>query len=135
MTLSNLPRITALVVCVLSTVSCGSADAIAGVNPSGLIETGDFAITISGGTTPTFSWPGGNAIAIFVQAFPNGNSPSWSVGANNIGAGFASPTAYSSVPAGSELLVSPTLPLQKGVHYLATVLRVDQRSAQKEFVP
>ena len=136
MNYSRLHRVAALIaIYLMGTTSCGGGDSIAGLTASGLIETGDFAITIGGGTTPTFSWPGGNAIAISVQAFPNGNSPSWSVGANNVGTGFASPTAYASVPTGSATLVSPTLPLQKGAHDLATILRVDQRSAQKEFIP
>ena len=99
-----------------------------------LYSGGDFAIAVTSGVSPTFSWPGGNALWVSVSKADAVSTTSWDANSTAT-TGFPSPVAFGARPSGTWSTMSSFLPLVKGSHYLVSVGRADGRQAVQEFIP
>jgi hypothetical protein len=97
--------------------------------------TGDFDITISSGTKPTYSWPGGTAFSISVVRVSSPGSIVWGVA--NTSMIIPSPVTHGTVPSAQGTVASSTLEttLTAGVAYRIAITRNDQKTGYKEFTP
>lgn len=113
----------------LPLAACPGSDTLPGLEAGG-----DFDITVSGGTTPTISWPGGNALGMTVLRM-NGTQTEqvWMVNQAAQG-GFASPVTYGTLPASAQQL-APAVALQAGQTYRVNVARADNKGAYRDFTP
>ena len=97
--------------------ACGDDDPVSPNAPAAC--TGNVAVTVSGGTTPTFSWtPACSIVALIVEEAANDQ---WNVIANG-DPGFGPNVIYGTKPAGSSQ-VGVTTPLRAGTNYTVTVFR------------
>lgn len=102
-----------------------------------------FTITISSGTTPTFSWPTGVAPVIDLVVSESGGTQRymWAIR----GAAIPPPVVYGTLPpnTGNGFQCFPSTnpcagnaaPLQQGASYTITVFRQDGDEVRKTFVP
>ena len=123
------PRLIVLVF--LASVSC-SKD-VTGPETSGPCTT-DVSVTVSGGTTPTFTWtPACRVIGLLVE---EGASDRWFLEATT--AGIAPGVTYGSVPAGASQ-DAPAIPLVSGTTYEVILFRGTEANAIiaaiEEFTP
>lgn len=124
----------------LTTVACGRDSA--GLGDSGEFPS-DFEISVSSGTSPTISWPGGAAAGFSVDDISGRTltqASVWSFSAVNANTGFASPVKYGTVPQGYRcgILDDPcpaARPLERGIRYMIMVFRVDGQIGVKIFTP
>ena len=116
-------------VAVAAVTGCGS-DSPTGSGGGG----GDISISVSSGTTPDYSWGGGNVYSLSIMRTAAPTTIVWGVvtPASN---GVASPTKHGTVATGviRSANVEPTL--TAGVQYRVTVARLDGKSGWKEFTP
>ena len=135
-------RLTARILLVTTSVAalgCGDRNGV--TNPEAdvhLLSAGDFRVSVSSGTTPTFSWSGGPASVVSVDDLETGDTPwdLWPSDYNGSVDRIRSPLAYGSRPSGTMLLsVTRVRALVQGHHYLVTVLRDNDEYGQQEFVP
>ena len=103
----------------LAAAGCGDDDDPAG--PDDLAPcTGDVTVSVSAGTTPTFSWsPACRAYGLIVE---EGASDRWLLVATG-SAGIAPGVRYGTVPAGASQRGEPAVPLVAGRAYDVTVFR------------
>ena len=101
----------------LVVASCGDDDPVSTNAPAAC--TGNVTVTVTSGTTPTFSWtPACSIVALIVE---EGANDQWNVLANG-DPGFGPSVVYGTKPAGSTQ-VGATTPLRAGVNYTVTVFR------------
>ncbi|OQB38807.1 MAG: hypothetical protein BWY06_01879 [Candidatus Latescibacteria bacterium ADurb.Bin168] len=114
-------------VAVAAVAGCGSDNATGSGG-------GDISITVSSGTTPDYSWGGGNVYSLSIVRTAAPTTIVWGVvtPASN---GVASPTKHGTVATGviRSANVEPTL--TAGVQYRVTVARLDGKTGWKEFTP
>jgi hypothetical protein len=115
----------------LASVSC--ADDVSAPDNRGPC-TSDVSVTVSGGTTPTFTWtPACRVIGLLVE---QGSSDRWFLEAT--GAGIAPSVTYGSVPPGASE-DAPPIPLVSGTTYEVILFRGTPENATiaaiKEFTP
>ncbi|MEX2110139.1 MAG: hypothetical protein WD802_06030 [Gemmatimonadaceae bacterium] len=120
-----------VVVVFLASVSCSNY--VSGPETSGPCTT-DVSVTVSAGTTPTFTWtPACRVIGLLVE---EGASDRWLLEAT--GAGIAPGVTYGSVPAGASE-DAPAIPLVSGTTYEVILSRGTPanatRAAIEEFTP
>lgn len=123
------PRL--IVFVLLASVSCSND--VTGPETSGPCTT-DVSVTVSGGTTPTFTWtPACRVIGLLVE---EGASDRWLLEAT--GAGIAPGVTYGSVPAGASQ-DAPAIPLVSGTTYEVILFRGTEANAiiaaVEEFTP
>ena len=97
--------------------------------------TGNVTVTVSAGTTPTFSWtPACSIVSLYVE---EGANDHWAIFANG-DPGFGPSVTYGMKPEGTNQTV-PTTPLKAGSTYSVTLFRgplaSPQVSALQIFVP
>jgi hypothetical protein len=118
-----------VVLSLIPLAACSKSGTVPGIDSGG-----DFAITVTGGTTPTISWPGGNALGMSVLKMNGAQTEQvWMVNQSAQG-GFASPVTYGTLPAGAQHL-APSVALQAGQTYRVNVARVDNKGAYRDFTP
>lgn len=118
------PRMAGRVVSILAAsmafvalASCGDDDPVSTNAPAAC--TGNVTVTVTSGTTPTFSWtPACSLVALIVEEAANDQ---WNVIANG-DPGFGPNVVYGTKPAGSTQVGAVT-PLRSGVSYTVTVFR------------
>ena len=99
----------------------------------GIVPIGQIDISVSGGTTPTFSWTGGNAQVLSVIP-DEGDNHMWAI-ITPSDSGFASPVKYGQLPSGA-MQIFPPSPLMSGTPYTVVVLGVQAGAVgEKEFTP
>ena len=101
----------------LALTSCNSDDAVSPNAPAAC--TGNVTVTVTSGTTPTFSWTPACSIAAVVVE--EGAADQWDVFANG-DPGFGPSVIYGTKPAGSNQN-SPAIPLRAGTTYNVTLFR------------
>ena len=94
----------------------------------------DFEITVSAGTRPTYTWPGGAAHSISVMRTSAPGTIVWGV-AQPVLTVLTSPFLHGSVPAGALETVDDERTLTAGVSYRVSVTRQDQKQSYKDFTP
>ena len=127
---------------VWATVGCNAASAVDSVDDFIPDVPTDFQISISSGTSPTISWPGGKASSLSIVCHSCNTiteQTSWSFSAQS-NAGFASPVTYGKVPSGYRCgIVDDACPnatgLRKGGLYQIVIFRVDGRIGSKVWSP
>lgn len=95
---------------------------------------GDFAISVSGGTRPNYSWTAGPAFEIAVARTSNLSVVVWRVADVNDQA-IASPVRHGVVPAGAIETVASERVLSPGVQYRVSIRLADGSSAYRDFIP
>ena len=107
-----------------------------GGNPAGVVlaggGNGSLTMTVSGGTTPTFSWTGGRARSLTVQSASG--EVFWQIEALSLQEGFASPAQHGATPVGARV-VTTARPLQPGVVHTATLVSVNGTQTLRTFTP
>lgn len=97
--------------------------------------TGDFAIGITTGVAPTFSWSGPSAMGLIVsETATPGSTPRWLLISKDFN-GFPSPVTYNQIPANANVGSPTPVPLLSGRVYSVTVTRSDNRMATRYFSP
>jgi hypothetical protein len=92
-----------------------------------------FSITVSGGTTPDFTWTAPCGLARLVVARTNGNVVAWDIVSES--RRILSPISYGEVPPGTREETGP-LPLDAGVTYQVRLYNDDGIAiAASTFVP
>jgi len=114
-------RISLLATVLLAAAACGS-DSV-GPNTSAQPEcTGPVTVTVSGTTTPSFSWAPACRL-FFVNVEPTGaGSDQWNVVSDSANA-ISAPVQYGVVPAGARQLTPSVTPLVSGTSYTVYVFR------------
>ena len=101
----------------LAVMSCSDDDPVSPNAPAAC--TGNVTVTVTTGTTPTFSWtPACSIVALIVE---EGANDQWNVLANG-DPGFGPSVVYGTKPAGSTQ-VGLLTPLRAGVNYTVTLFR------------
>jgi hypothetical protein len=101
---------------IVALTSCGD-DPVSTSGPAAC--TGNVTVTVTGGTTPTFSWtPACSVVALIVEESANDQ---WNVIANG-DPGFGPSVVYGTKPGGSTQVGAVT-PLRAGVSYSVTLFR------------
>jgi hypothetical protein len=95
---------------------------------------GEFAISVSGGTQPTYSWSSGPALSVDVVRTSNQTVVVWRV-ADTTNRDIRSPVRQGVVPAGALELAAIERVLTLGVQYRVTIRLADGRSAYQDFRP
>jgi len=101
-------------------------------NPTGI------QITVGSGTTPQYSWTGGNVMSISVARQSDPTTVVWGA-ANPTSDGIASPVTHGTLPAGTvptSVLPNPETTLTAGVAYRVSVARISgTATGYKDFTP
>lgn len=113
-----------------ATLAACSDDIISGPGGSG----GDFAISVSGGTQPIYSWSAGAAFTVAVVRTADPTVVVWRVADPNNN-DIRSPLTHGTVPAGVFETASRERVLTRGVTYRVTITLPDGRSAYRDFTP
>jgi hypothetical protein len=110
-------------------VACG------GGSPTGLATggSGTVTLTISSGTTPTYSWSGGGARRLTVTQ-SSGGGVFWSIEALNSQTGFSPPATHGVVPNGAREM-SADVQLVQGTDYRLNVTLIDGSEGTQVFRP
>ena len=104
--------------------SCSEDDPVSPNAPAAC--TGNVTVSVTSGTTPTFSWtPACSIVSLYVE---EGANDHWAIFANG-DPGFGPSVIYGTKPAGSNQ-VGPTTPLRAGATYSVTVFRGPLASPQ-----
>lgn len=106
-----------------------------GDNPFGTVldEGGDFAITVTGDTAPTYDWEATNA-RLLVVFRASDSFEVWRIDAAAGSEGFAGPVQHGFVP--SEAFEDGDAQvLQSGVQYRVEITLMDGRSSTETFIP
>ena len=102
-------------------------------NPVDVVN-GDFAVKVSSGTTPEYSWDAGKAFSLSVVRTDNPTVIVWGVatpGQDNI----ASPLKHGAVPAGVIPTFQAEKALTKSVTYRVSVTLLSGKTGWTEFTP
>lgn len=119
-------RSVVLLVCISLLLGCGDDN-----SPTG---SGSLVVTVSGGTTPTYSWPGGGAAIVSVVRTSQPAIQSW--GLISITFAITSPVTHGTVPSGQSIIETSDAEkvLTPGVEYIVTVDR-ESGPASAVFIP
>ena len=113
----RMANVIAVSTAILALGSCSDDDPVSTNAPAAC--TGSVTVTVTSGTTPTFSWtPACSVVALIVE---QGANDHWNVLANG-DPGFGPNVVYGTRPAGSTQ-VGATTPLQAGTSYTVTLFR------------
>jgi hypothetical protein len=117
---------------VLGWVAAG-CDTGTGVNLLQVRSPGsDMTLTVTGGTTPTYSWSGGRARSLAVRAASG--EIFWQIEALDLSTGFSAPVQHGVVPAGARVVVAARA-LTPGVLHTALVVGVSGSQGSRAFTP
>lgn len=95
---------------------------------------GDFAVNVSSGDQPTYSWVAGKAFSVSVVRASDPDNIVW--GAIAVGAGeISSPVKHGTVPEGAELLTGTERTLVPGIEYRVTITLLEGVLGSKSFTP
>jgi hypothetical protein len=119
----------ALIGALIITTSC-TGDILNGGDGSG----GDFAISVSGGTQPTYSWTAGPAFEVSVARAADQTVVVWRV-ADVVNRNIRSPVRQGVVPQGATETAASERILTAGVTYRVSIRLADGSSAFQEFRP
>lgn len=122
-------RLLSMVVLAASLVACGGDD---GTGPDGTGGS-EFDITISGGTKPTYTWPGGNAFSVSVVRVSAPGTIVW--GMANPAMTITSPVTHGTASGGGIVTANTEPTLTAGVNYRIAITRADQKTGFKSFTP
>lgn len=106
-----------------------------------LEDSSAFTISVTSGTTPTISWPGGKAYSFDIESGSGASTKTvWSFGAANPDVGFASPVKYGTLPAqascaGVDEACPTAVALKSGTTYTIAITRLDGGIGLKQFKP
>ena len=92
---------------------------------------GDVLVSVSAGTTPTFSWTPSCRLTFLKVESATGATPMWSIGDPLIQNSIASQVRYGTVPPGA-LQVREPIPLMPGTSYIVFVSRAHGDSFSDE---
>ena len=95
---------------------------------------GDFDVSVSSGTTPEYSWPGGPAVSVTVVRASNQTQFVWAVSSPTL-RNISSPLQHGDVPQGAIELSDLETTLTAGVRYRVAISLADGQSAFREFTP
>lgn len=95
---------------------------------------GDFAISVSTGAQPQYTWPGGPALSVSVFRAGNTTIPVWEV-ADAVNRNIASPVRHGTRPAGAQLLTNDEPTLTPGVRYQVEIRLANDQTAFQQFTP
>ena len=91
--------------------------------------TGEVAVSVSSGVTPTISWsPACGAMGMQVLSAAQGGAAIWYIATSDGTNRMGSPVTYGRTPANATVLVAPQR-LVVGQSYLAVILRADDPGA------
>jgi hypothetical protein len=107
-----------------------SSDATA---PDGQEGGSAFDVAVSGGVTPTYSWPGGTAHSVSVVRVSAPGTIVWGVA--HLQQALPSPVTHGTVSGGALPTMTTEARLTAGVRYRVSVTRQDTRTGWKEFTP
>ena|SRR5688572_27784831 len=121
-------RFLSLALLALTVAACGDD----GTGPDG--EGGsEFDITISGGTKPTYTWPGGPAFSVSVVRVSAPGTIVWGMATPAMT--IPSPVTHGNVSGGGLVTASTETTLTAGVNYRVAITRADQKTGFKSFTP
>ncbi|MFZ0389633.1 MAG: hypothetical protein WAN36_04165 [Calditrichia bacterium] len=103
-------------------------------NPTGPATQGDFAVTVSSGTTPNYSWSAGNVFSVSVVRTADPTVIVWGI-ATPGQANIASPAKHGVVPTGAIETAQTEKALTAGVEYRVSVTKLDGKTGWKDFTP
>jgi len=122
-------RVLRFAFCLPLVLGC-SDELLNGGNGSG----GDFAVSVSGGTQPDYSWSSGPALSVDVVRTSNQTVVVWRV-ADTTNRDIRSPVRQGVVPSGALELAALERVLTVGVQYRVTIRLADGRTAYQDFRP
>jgi len=122
-------RTLALVGALMITTSC-TGDLLDGGDGSG----GDFAVSVSGGTQPTYSWSAGPAFEVSLVRTADQTVVVWRV-SDVVNRDIRSPVRQGVVPQGATETAASERVLTAGVTYRVSIRLADGSSAFQEFRP
>ena len=110
-------------------IGCGGDDGPTAPNA----QNGDFAVTVSSGTTPQYSWSGGGAFSVSVVRTAAPGTIVWGV-ADPINKNLPSPVTHGNRGAGVESATTEKV-LTAGVEYRVSVTMANGKTGWKSFKP
>lgn len=118
-------------------LAAGVAGAAAGCSSDSTSPEGQggsaFDVTVSGGVTPTYGWPGGTAHSVSVVRVSAPGTIVWGVA--HLQQALPSPVTHGTVPTGALPTMTSESRLTAGVRYRVSVTRQDTRTGWTEFTP
>jgi hypothetical protein len=115
----------------IAAIGCSDSTGLGGENSGG-----DFSIGVSSGTTPQYSWSGGDANNVRVYRAASPLVPVWHVSDPNTAApNMTSPVRHGTVPAGAQQQTGTELVLAAGVEYRVEITLTGGMSAFRVFRP
>jgi hypothetical protein len=97
---------------------------------------GDFSISVSSGTQPTYTWAGGPARELRVMELQNPLTPVWAVASiNPTNSNITSPFRHGTVPAQTTELEDQQRTLTTGRRYRVEITLLNQQRATRDFRP
>jgi hypothetical protein len=118
-----------VVVAVLTAACSGGGGGLVQVTSG---TSGNAQVTVSSGSTPTYTWSGGPARALVVQS--GSGEVFYQIEALDITAGFNSPVAHGATPVGARLVTAGRV-LAPGTVHTASVTTVSGTTATRSFTP
>lgn len=94
----------------------------------------EFDITISGGTRPTYTWPGNPAFSVSVVRVSAPGTIVWGL-ANPTAMSIGSPVTHGAAVGGAVVTANTEATLTAGVRYRVAITRSDTKTGFKEFTP
>jgi hypothetical protein len=116
------------VACAASLLACGNDGPAGPVN-----QNGDFAVTVSSGRNPTYSWPAGQGFSVSVMRTSARTTIVW--GLANPARTLTGPVTHGTVPQGSLESAATEKTLTSGVQYRVSITLADGKTGWREFTP
>lgn len=102
-------------------------------SPGGAQGGSAFDVTVSGGVTPTYAWPGGTAHSVSIMRVSAPTVIVWGVA--HVQQALPSPVTHGVASGGALVTASTEARLTAGVRYRVAVTRQDTRTGWTEFTP
>lgn len=110
-------------------LACGSDD------PAGPVDdNGDFDITVSSGTRPTYTWPAGGAFSVSVVRTTAPGTIVWGM-ADPVNKNVGSPVTHGSLKGSAIESAASEKTLSAGVEYRVSITLGDGKTGWKSFTP
>ena len=124
-----------MTIAALTIAGCGS-DSTTGSDNDGDVQTGGaFTISVSGGTTPTYSWDAGPAYSLTVVEANNPSVIAWALIPASVTSTISSPVQHGTVPSGAMATNDEGATLTEGTLYQLTITLSSGSSAYAVFTP
>ena len=98
-------------------------------------ESTAIAITVGPGTTPVYSWSGGNLWSLYVTRVDSPSVVIWGINTDCCRDAIPSPTTHGTVPTGTTQHPSPQIVLTEGVTYTVYASRLYGGTGVRLFTP